>query len=78
MFPMTFKLLEDKMDKIMEMMVGFNKHLQKQGEKFMSPVPAAHSSVVGEEENGSLPSFQELKGNSRIQAEIRKCLHEND
>ena len=67
-----FKLLEDKMDKMMEMMVGFNERLHKQEEKSMSPVPSAHSSVVGEEDKGSLPSFQELKGDSRIQAEIRK------
>ena len=42
-----FKLLEDKMDKMMEMMVGFNERLHKQEEKAMSPVPSAHSSVVG-------------------------------
>ena len=72
-----FKLLEDKMDKMMEMMVGFNECLQKQKEKSMSPVPSAHSSVVGEDK-GLLPSFQELKGDSHIQAEIRKRLHEYD
>ena len=73
-----FKLLEDKMDKMMEMMVGFNERLHKQEEKSMSPVPSAHSSAVGEEDKGSLPSFQELKGDSRIQAEIRKRLHDYD
>ena len=73
-----FKLLEDKMDKMMDMMVGFNERLQKQEEKSMSPVPSAHSSVVGEEEKGSLPYFQDLKGDSHIQAEIRKRLHEYD
>ena len=50
------KLLEDKMDKIMEMMTGFNECLQKQEEKSMLPVPSARSLVVGKDENVSLLS----------------------
>ena len=66
------------MNKRMEMIVGFNVCLQKQKGKFESPVPSAHSSVVGKEEKGLLPSFQELKDDSSIQAKIRKHLHEYD
>ena len=45
----------------------------------LSPVPAAHSSLrVDEEGNKQILTFEELKSDVQIQAEVAKRLHQYD
>ena len=72
-------LSEEKLDKMMDLMIGFGEQLLKLEEDMkvgqMSHVPSTHGSLsVDEGEGRQPPSFEELKTDTRMQAEIKRRL----
>ena len=65
--------LEQKVDKLLDVMAGMDDRVKKQEARTavrdVSPIPSAHSSV--RDSNHLLPSFEELRSNEKIQAEVQ-------
>ena len=75
-----FLNLEAKVDKLVDVVAKMGEKVQVQASAtHLSPVPAAHSSLrVDEEGNKQIPTFEELKSDVQIQAEVAKRLHQYD
>ena len=76
-------IMEEKLDKLVQTVGLLQENMQKQNDwiqvRDISPVPSAHSSM--KESPGSaqyLPSFEELRSDGKIQAELQKRLHHYD
>ena len=71
--------LEAKVDKLVDVVAKMGEKVQAQASATpLSPVPAAHSSLrVDEEGNKHIPTFEELKSDVQIQAEVAKRLHKD-
>ena len=72
--------LETKVDKLVDVVAKMGEKIQAQASATpLSPVPAAHSSLRVEEEGSKqIPTFEELKSDVQIQAEVAKRLHQYD
>ena len=69
--------LENKLDRVVDLMEGFGERLQRQEDaRDLFPVPSAHSSP--HHKRARVPSFEELRSDSQIQAEVHKRLHAYD
>ena len=70
--------LEAKVDQLVDVVAKMGEKVQAQTSATpLSPVPAAHSSLrVDEEGNKQIPTFEELKSDAQIQAEVAKILHQ--
>ena len=72
--------LEKKVDKLLDVMAGMDDRVKKQEARAdvrdVSPIPSAHSSV--RDSNHLLPSFEELRSDEKIQAEVQRRLHQYD
>ena len=72
--------LEAKVDNLVDVVAKTGEKVQAQASATpLSPVPAAHSSLrVDEEGNKQILTFEELKSDVQIQAEVAKRLHQYD
>ena len=76
-------VLEGKLDKLVQTVGLLQENMQKQNDRMqirdISPVPSAHSSMKEASESAQhLPSFEELRSDGKIQAELQKRLHHYD
>ena len=66
--------LEKKVDKMLDVMAGMDDRVKKQETRTavrdVSPISSAHSSV--RDSNHLLPSFEELRSDEKIQAEVQR------
>ena len=73
------QLLEDKVDKLVQTVSALTESMKKTSQaQPLSPV--AHSSMHSEKDLSAqkLPSFEELRSDGRIQAEVQRRLHQYD
>ena len=69
--------LESKLDRVVDLVEGLGERLQRQEDvSSISPVPSAHSSP--HHKRARVPSFEELRSDSHIQADVQKQLHTYD
>ena len=69
--------LESKLDRVVDLVEGLGERLQRQeGVSSISPVPSAHSPP--HHKRAWVPSFEEVRSDSQIQAEVQKRLHTYD
>ena len=75
-----FLNLGAKVDKLVDVVAKMGEKVQAQASATpLSPVPAAHSSLrVDEEGNKQISTFEELKSDVQMQAEVTKRLHQYD